>query len=424
MYTLRGRIQAFAAFLTLVASIQVASAQVCATPPSGLVSWWAGEGNADDRTGLNNGAIQGGVTFAPGMVGQAFSMHAGVDTVKIPASASRDVGAGAGLTIEAWVNPRDLGRRNPLVEWNHGGTNFIEWGVHMWLIQTSDFGLPNPRLFANLAEADGTPHYVLGNTPLLQTGVWHHVAVTYDKASGQARLFLDGALDAEVAVGTIEPETSYDLFLGSRPAGDSAMSHDGLLDEVSIYNRALTSDEIASIVTAGAAGKCFGNPLLAQLISFVKTANVPRNRQALLASLLAANESFILGNTKAGINQLRAFKNKLRAQVAPDAPLLAATLAAMADQVIASVDPSAVLSSSSLLTGAIRELSQQSHGRVRVKAAATPGSICSIQYTTDFLRWFSTGTAAEVKDGIYVIDDHAAGAHPSCIYRVLVSPPQ
>src|SRR5438034_1135151 len=44
----------------------------CVPPPSGLVSWWQGEGNASDRAGTNNGTITGNVTFGPGLVGQAF----------------------------------------------------------------------------------------------------------------------------------------------------------------------------------------------------------------------------------------------------------------------------------------------------------------------------------------------------------------
>ena len=396
----------------------------CAPAPAGLVSWWAAEGNADDRTGLNHGALQGGTSFEPGMVGQAFSFHGGADTVKIPASASLDVGSGAGLTIEGWVNARDLSRRNPLVEWNHGGTNFIEWGVHLWLIRTSDFGLPNPRLFANLPEADGTPHYLIGNTPLLETGVWHHVAVTYDKTSGQARLYLDGQVDLDTAVGTLNPETSYDLYLGSRPAGDAAGSSDGLLDEVSIYSRALGAEEIGAIYAAGARGKCFGNPLLEQLIAAVKAANVPRNRQPLLASLLAAKDSFNLGNIKSGINQLRAFKNKLRAQVAPGAPLLAAALGLAADQVIQSVDPSGTISPAMVGTSSavVQGVIPQSHGRIRIKGGATPGAFCQVQYTTDLVTWSVLGKAAEVKDGTYLFDDAGAGSHAACIYRMIVTP--
>jgi hypothetical protein len=45
----------------------------CDPPPSGLVSWWKGEGNATDSVGTNNGALSpSGASYAPGLVGQAF----------------------------------------------------------------------------------------------------------------------------------------------------------------------------------------------------------------------------------------------------------------------------------------------------------------------------------------------------------------
>ena len=132
----------------------------CVAPASGLVSWWAGNGDAEDRIGGNPGTVQGGLTFETGRVAQAFSLHGGVDAVKIPASASLDVGSGPGFTIEGWINPKDISNRSPLVEWNHEGTTATEWGAQLWVLRAGDFGLPAGSLFANLAEANGTPHYI------------------------------------------------------------------------------------------------------------------------------------------------------------------------------------------------------------------------------------------------------------------------
>ena len=89
--------------LTILQPPLAQAATNCAPQPSGLVGWWSAEGDASDRTGMNPGTIRGGVTFEAGEVGQAFSIHAWTNTVMIPASASLDVGAGPGLTIEAWI---------------------------------------------------------------------------------------------------------------------------------------------------------------------------------------------------------------------------------------------------------------------------------------------------------------------------------
>ncbi|MDB6019741.1 MAG: cell wall/surface repeat protein, partial [Pedosphaera sp.] len=77
-------------------------AQTCVAPPSGLVSWWRADGNAQDFVGTNNGTLVSG-TYATGKVGQAFSFNDVSTYVQIPASASLNVATNGGLTIECWL---------------------------------------------------------------------------------------------------------------------------------------------------------------------------------------------------------------------------------------------------------------------------------------------------------------------------------
>lgn len=58
----------------------------CVAPPSGLVGWWPGDGNATDIVGRNDGSLRNGATFAIGQVGQAFSLDGVNDYVAVPAS--------------------------------------------------------------------------------------------------------------------------------------------------------------------------------------------------------------------------------------------------------------------------------------------------------------------------------------------------
>lgn len=67
-----------------------ASPQTCTPIPSGLVDWWPGDGNAKDIVGGNNGTPVGGVTFAPGEVGQAFSFDGLTGAVVVPDAPSLD----------------------------------------------------------------------------------------------------------------------------------------------------------------------------------------------------------------------------------------------------------------------------------------------------------------------------------------------
>ena len=53
----------------------------CISAPSGLVSWWPGDGNADDIADANPGTLVGSVTFAPGKVGQAFRHPTSINNI-------------------------------------------------------------------------------------------------------------------------------------------------------------------------------------------------------------------------------------------------------------------------------------------------------------------------------------------------------
>ena len=66
------------ALFAFASEFSPAVAQPCTPPPTGLVSWWPGDGNPNDIQDSNDGTLQNGVTFAAGKVGQAFSFD-GVD---------------------------------------------------------------------------------------------------------------------------------------------------------------------------------------------------------------------------------------------------------------------------------------------------------------------------------------------------------
>jgi uncharacterized repeat protein (TIGR01451 family) len=229
----------------------------CVAPPSGLVAWWPGDGNGQDIAGGNHASLQGGLTFASGMAGQAFNLNGTSSYAKVPAASVLDVGAaGTGLTIDAWIYPTDLSAQRPIVEWNDG----YNLGVHFWHSVSPD--LPNNpgALYANIVDTSGAFHNFSSSGGLVGTSAFQHVALTYDKTSGVATLYLNGLVVAQQNLGTFAFQTSYDLYFGYRPGGPGDTQHwfAGLLDEVELYNRALSGTEIAGIFYAGALGKCRG----------------------------------------------------------------------------------------------------------------------------------------------------------------------
>src|SRR5205823_6117745 len=88
----------------LLDNVSVTRLSECVPAPAGLVSWWRGEGNATDSLRTNDGNPVGGVTFAPGRIGQAFSFD-GTGEVFVNDAPPLNVQA---LTADAWIFPTSL----------------------------------------------------------------------------------------------------------------------------------------------------------------------------------------------------------------------------------------------------------------------------------------------------------------------------
>jgi hypothetical protein len=215
--------------------------------PPGMVAWWSGDGNALDLVGTNHGTLNG-ISFSAGMVRKAFSFDNPGERVWIPASVQLDVGTGDGLTIEAWIQPSDVLPAGALVSWDRVGSRF---GAHFYF---GDTGWTGPGgLFANLVDTTGNYHFVTSPKDLVMANVWSHVALTYSKFTGAAKFYHDGLQVADQQVGSFTPETSSAFNIGYAP--HDGATYDGTIDEVSLYNRALTANEVKAIYDAGSAGK-------------------------------------------------------------------------------------------------------------------------------------------------------------------------
>ncbi len=222
------------------------------SPPAGCVARWRADGNGRDSVGGHDAFLGDGITFAPGQVGLAFRFDGVRGAVQVPAAPALNVGEGNGLTIAAWIKPADVSVQRPLVEWNdaHG---FM--GTQFWIAVATREGGPG-SLWGNLVDTDGEYHPISTPTGLVLPNVFQHVALTYDQPRGLAALYLNGREVARAGLGYFTPYTSSDLYFGLRPSGISAGNrYEGLLDDVEIYNRALSPDEIQALDQAGRAGK-------------------------------------------------------------------------------------------------------------------------------------------------------------------------
>ncbi len=240
-----------------------------AAVPSGLVSWWPAEGSANDAAGANHGTLQGGVTFVPGEVGKAFCFDGVNSDVYVPAASNLNLGAGAGLTLEAWINPTSVTQAQALITWGDAPLPFgngVSLSIASPMYNRGSRAHGPGCLVADIADTSLDDHIILTPTNTLLTNVWQHVAVTFDQANGTTALFVNGSMVVSTNFGSLTPQTEPDVWLGSDGARvNGTFYYAGLMDEVSLYNRALTLWEIQAIYQAGNYGKSPLPPTLASL---------------------------------------------------------------------------------------------------------------------------------------------------------------
>ena len=235
------------------ATLAMSASGSCLPPPTGLVGWWPGEGNANDIQGTNNGTLLGGATAnAVGVVGQAFSFDGTNSYVQIPNNAALRP---TNLTVEAWVLFRSLnsagnaepGEQYIVFKQNTRSSNFEGYNLG----KSRDPGYES--LFFLVSSAAGVAVEVDSAT-VIATNVWYHVAGV--RGSNFVQLYVNGKLERQAAVNFAQDYGTEPLYFGTSGQAAWDRKFAGLLDEVSLYNRALSSNEVAAIYAAGAAGKC------------------------------------------------------------------------------------------------------------------------------------------------------------------------
>lgn len=246
----------------------------------GSVSWWKAEGTAADAVDGNTGILQNGVNFAPGMVGQAFSFDGVNDQVIVPANANLPSGASP-RTVEGWIYTRSTSWQPDVNTIFHSGSPALR--------QSFSLDMDN---YPNMQ------FYSWADDQVFNAGVpldgWVHIAITYDGGT-TVRIYTQGQLRATKTLGGALNTPVTDFEIGTFRAFGA--SFDGLIDELAVYNRALSATDIQAIVAAGSAGKAndLGNRSHGVQTAGGATSNT-------IGGPTAASRNVISGNFGDGVN--------------------------------------------------------------------------------------------------------------------------
>lgn len=225
--------------LLVVMLLPAALMEAHAAPIDGIVSYWPLDEDtglmAADSTGFQGGVLVNGPVWRPteGRIGGALEFDGVNDYVDL---GTMDIPVGSGLTIAFWCKVDDFGISD---------ARFVSKGTSLqpedqwWIVSTINNAALRFRL-----KAGGTTTTLFSGNNTIGVGVWTHVAVTYDGTA--MRIYKDGYQVASVAkTGAIGTDPSVPVAMGRQPGANNPF--DGLIDEMRIYNRALTQPEIAAM---------------------------------------------------------------------------------------------------------------------------------------------------------------------------------
>lgn len=153
--------------------------------PTGIVSWWPGEGTAQDFGGNNRGTLQGGFSFVPGMVALTFNFDGSTGYVNVPDSSSLHSIART-VSVEMWAKPEAIAagtlaymysRRNPLTSENFSIYTLADGTFGVLLRSTTNTG----------SKFESSPAVVT-------FGTMQNIAATANTNTSAVRAYVNGTL--------------------------------------------------------------------------------------------------------------------------------------------------------------------------------------------------------------------------------------
>jgi hypothetical protein len=229
-------------------------------PPPALVGYWnfdEGEGvEAGDSSGYeNDGDVIGTQDWVLGQCGSALSFDAGadgsIDYVLVPNSESINTST---FTVSLWVSISDLDESMVFLHKRNG-----QWYRNFQLSYNANNDEPTPgepKDYLRIKIDDNgtpTPSNDFDNAAFKEVNLepdrYYYVAGTYDQE--KLKLYLDGIQIAEHSITMTDNVGGGDLYIGTHSADYLTMNPThGIIDEVRIYNYALTQEEIQADMEA------------------------------------------------------------------------------------------------------------------------------------------------------------------------------
>ncbi len=217
--------------------------------PSGLVGLWpltegSGSSSLDQSGNGNNGAWNGTIPYyAAGKVGSYAGTFSSSSNNWVNIGNLPSLGITSNMTLAAWINSRSFpaAANNGIVSKGYNTA-----GNRGYVFVTSNFSL----VFC--VSVDGSAAYACGTSLAgLSLNTWQHVAVVYAASAGRADFYINGNLSTSTTgLPTSVYNTSQPFQIGTNDASTGQNAYNGLLNDIRVYNRALSAAEVMALYNA------------------------------------------------------------------------------------------------------------------------------------------------------------------------------
>ena len=189
---------------------------------------------ADDAAGSYNGTLRNGAAWAPGRYAGGVSFDGVNDYISLPAINA----SGSGLTVAMWVRTSSFQPSDQQFLSKATGTSEQQ---HDWML-----GLSSGRRLRFRLRSNAVTSTLTANSGDLPQNTWYHATATYDGT--RMRLYVNGVeVGSTSKSGAVAMNPNVPVNLGRNSGGGRYMK--GVLDDVRIYNRALTPAEIKTVMS-------------------------------------------------------------------------------------------------------------------------------------------------------------------------------
>ncbi len=235
-----------AIFVSLIAVLFVTAPLIHAQLPlDGVVSYWPFDegtiaGNTvEDVLGDNDGELDGNFKKVDGKVGKALEFD-GENFVHIPGTATLEFAGAEEMSVAAWVNADSDSPVKGVVA-GCCGTIVAQRDMNGWALRFDGRNAGQEMEFIVMPGWQGDGGF---GAAAFKKGQWHHIVGIVNKK--EMLLYVDGQLEKEMTYNGPMATNGSETEIGK--AGDGGFV--GIIDEVMIYSKALSADEVEQIFEA------------------------------------------------------------------------------------------------------------------------------------------------------------------------------